>query len=133
MHEYGSLPSGLSIAYVAYWILCGAYTVYVLAACLVSPPFRDRVHRGSWLHVVEAWMLIAALWAGWGWARHILTAADQRWSGSPPVPVDVRVAAAALFVLQPVVWLGIVVMAAITIVHAWPRRPKAALGAPRAG
>jgi hypothetical protein len=121
MHEYLQMPPVWAAAYIAYWVACGAYALYVVAASAISPVFRARVHRGTWLHVAEGWVLIAVAWAAWLWARRELIIADQAWSGSPPLPSTLRVAAAALLLLQPIVWLGPVVMAIITIVHLWPR------------
>jgi hypothetical protein len=125
MHEYLQMPPAAAAAYIAYWVVCGVYALYVVAASLLSPVFRARVHRGTWLHIAEGWVLIGVAWAAWAWARHELIVSDQAWSGAPPLPGALRVAAAALVLLQPIVWLAPVVMGTITLVHLWPRASPA--------
>ena len=123
MHEFFRMPLGWSAAYIADWAIFTVYVVYVLGACLVSGPYRARVHRGSWLHVVEGWALVAVGWAAWAWARFALTAGDRDWSGSGPVPGSVRAAAFILYALQPAVLLLPVIMVVTTAVRAWRFQP----------
>jgi hypothetical protein len=123
MHEFFRMPIGWSAAYVADWALFAAYAAYVLGACLLSGPFRSRVHRGTWLHVVEGWALVAVIWAAWAWAHFALAAGDRDWSGSGPVPGSVRAAAFILYALQPAVLLLPVIMIVTTAVRAWRFEP----------
>lgn len=132
MHEFFRMPVGWTAAYLADWVLFSAYAAYVLAACVLSAPFRARVHRGSWLHVGEGWALVAVVWAACAWARFALTAADRDWTGSAPIPGSVRAAAIVLYTLQPAVFLLPVIMIATTVVRLWRGAPRPAAGVPGA-
>lgn len=128
MHEFFRMPLGWSAVYIADWAVFAVYTAYVLGACVLSGPFRARVHRGSWLHVAEGWALVALIWAAWAWARFALAAGDRDWSGSGPVPRSVQVAAIVLYALQPAVLLLPVIMVVTTAVRAWRGAAPAAAG-----
>ena len=128
MHEYFVMPTWLSVAYVAYWAICAGYAAYEIGACAFSPLHRARVHRGSWLHVGEGWAAVATVWAAWAWARIALAVAEHHWSGVPPVPTEVRVAAVTLYVLHPLAMLSPAIMAAVTVTRAWRHAPAIAAG-----
>jgi hypothetical protein len=123
------MPLGWSAVYIADWAVFAVYAAYVLGACVLSAPFRSRVHRGSWLHVAEGWALVAVIWAAWAWARFALAAGDRDWSGSGPVPRSVQVAAIVLYALQPAVLLLPVIMVVTTAVRAWRGAVPTAAGA----
>ncbi|GEM_PF-3253546 len=124
VHEYLRMPPAASIAYIAYVAACAVYTAFVVTASIVSPAYRERVHRGSWLHIAEGWVLVAALWAGYGWAHHAFAVGDRSWEAASPVPAGLRNASVALWILLPPAILAPIAMAATTLVHAWrPRAP----------
>src|SRR5215472_15717010 len=101
MHEYVQMSAPANAVYIAYWILCVGYGAFVLAASVFSPPYRQRVHRGSWLHVAEGWVLVAVLAAACAWASFIRKEDAAAWSGHPPTPHQVTVATVAFWVLLP--------------------------------
>jgi hypothetical protein len=125
MHEYVQMPAFASALYIAYCVVCAAYAAFALAASLFSAGHRQRIHRGTWLHVAEGWALAAVLWAACAWARHTLRTEDGAWSGVPPLPRTMGVATVALLVLLPPALMAVVVMTITTIVRAWP--PPSAL------
>jgi hypothetical protein len=133
MHEYFVMPPALSAAYVAYWAICAVYAAYQIGACAFSAAHRARVHRGSWLHVGEGWALVAVVWAAWLWARIGLSVAEHHWSGVPPMPTEVRIAAVALYLLHPLALLSPAIMAAVTVTRAWRPPRTLATGAERPG
>jgi len=133
VHEFFRMPLGWSAAYLADWVLFALYTAYVLAACVLSAPYRARVHRGSWLHVVEGWALVGVVWGACAWARFALTAADRDWTGTAPIPGSVRAAAIVLYALQPPVFLLPVIMIATTAVRLWRPPAPTPAGVPGTG
>ena len=128
MHEYIQMSSAESALYIAYWILCVGYGAFVLAASVLSPPYRDRIHRGSWLHVAEGWLLVAVFWAACGWANYVRREATAAWSGHPPTPHEATTAVIAFWVLLPLAFTSTFVMAVTTVIRLAPRPtpPKAA-------
>jgi hypothetical protein len=121
MHEYIKMPTVASALYVAYCVACGAYAAFSLAASVLSPGHRQRIHRGSWLHVAEGWALVGVLWAAWAWARHTLMTSEGSWAGLSPTPYAVRISTVALWVLLPAAFTALVVMLITTIVRLWPQ------------
>ena len=110
MHEFVQMPVGWSAAYVAEWVVFAMYALYVLAASVLSPPYRARVHRGTWLHVAEGWALVAVVWGACVWARYVVMAGDRDWSGAGPIPRSIHIAAIILFALQPAIYILPVIM-----------------------
>jgi len=121
LHEYIQMPTPASILYVVYWAACAGYGAFVLAASIVAPQYRQRVHRGSWLHVIEGWALVAVLWAACGWARHEVLMDAAAWSGQPPTPHGVVVATIVFWAVLPPALTALFVMTITTIVRAWPQ------------
>jgi len=120
MHEYFQMPAIASFVYMAYWVVCGAYVIFVLSAVFMSRAYRDRIHRGTWLHVMEGWALVAALWVAGVWAHHIAVTADRDWSAATPLPSMLRVAAVAYWILAPAALAALAVMVITTIVRVSP-------------
>jgi hypothetical protein len=119
MHEYFQMSTAAAVAYVLYCVVCLGYAVFVLAACLVSRQYRDRVHRGTWLHIAEGWALVAVLWAACAWGGYALRQSEGSWAGLAPLPRSVGVPSIALWVLLPPAVATVVVMAITTVVRAW--------------
>ena len=115
MHEFVQMPVGWSAVYLVEWAVFAMWAAYVLGASVLSPPYRARVHRGSWLHIGEGWVIVALLWAARGWMKYVMAAADHDWSGAGPVPQTMQWMAIALFALLPALYLLPLIMA-ITIV-----------------
>jgi hypothetical protein len=120
MHEYLQMPRGTAVIYIAYCAVCLGYVVFVLAACVTSRPYRQRVHRGTWVHVGEGWALGAALVAGAIWARHLTTVADRDWSAGTPPPSLLHIAAVAYWILLPAALAVLAVMAITTALRLLP-------------
>ncbi len=133
MHEFVQMPAGWSAAYVAEWVVFAMYAAYVLSASVLSPAYRARVHRGTWLHIAEGWAIVAVLWGACGLARYVVTSGDRDWSGAGPIPRSVRVAAIILFALQPAIYVVPLIMVITTAVRAWrvtPGTPAEVAGSP---
>jgi hypothetical protein len=118
------MPTAAAVAYVIYCLACLGYAIFILAASLLSRPYRDRVHRGSWLHVAEGWALVGALWAAYAWGVHALRVGELTRSGLPPLSASVSFPAGALWFLLPLAVATTFVMAVTTIVHLWRPRPE---------
>jgi hypothetical protein len=125
VHEFVQMPLGWSAVYVVEWVVFAVWAAYVLGASVLSPPYRARVHRGSWLHIAEGWAIVAILWAGRAWMKYALATGDHDWSGAGPVPQSMRLTAIALFALLPALYLLPVIMAITTGVHLWRVAPPA--------
>jgi hypothetical protein len=128
MHEYIQMSAPANVVYVVYCVLCAGYGAFVLAASVLAPQYRQRIHRGSWLHVAEGWALVAVLWAACAWARHELIVGDASWSGAAPTPRAVSISSAGFWLLMPPAVTAAFVMAITTVVRAWPagKQPAAA-------
>ena len=120
MHEYIQMSGPANAVYIAYWILCVGYGAFVLASAVFSPPYRQRVHRGSWLHIAEGWVLVAVLCAACAWASYIRKEGAAAWSGHPPTPREVTEASVAFWVLLPFAFTSAFVMAVTTIIRLSP-------------
>lgn len=125
MHEFVQMPVGWSAVYLVEWAAFAMWAAYVLGASVLSPPYRARVHRGSWLHIGEGWVIVALLWAARGWMKYVMAAADHDWSGAGPVPKAMQWMAIALFALLPALYLLPLIMAITTGVHLWRVAPAA--------
>jgi hypothetical protein len=131
MHEYLQMSSAANAFYIVYWIICLGYGAFVLAASVLTPHYRHRVHRGSWLHIAEGWAVAAVLWAGCAWASHEVTVGSAIRSRLPPIPTGVHNAAFAFWILVPPTITVSFVMAVTTIVRAL--EPPALPSAPERG
>jgi hypothetical protein len=127
MHEYIQMPAPANVVYVVYWVLCAGYAAFSLAASILAPQHRQRIHRGSWLHVAEGWALVAVLWAAGAWARYVVLASATSWSGAGPTPPRVSVATVAFWVILPAALTALFVMVVTTVVRAWPQRRATAV------
>jgi len=111
------------VAYIAYCLISAGYAVFVVVAAVASNGYRDRVHRGSWLHVGEGWALVAALLAAVAWARHEIGTSDVDYTsvapqGALPGPLI------GYWMLVPPAIASLIVMAITTIVRSIPRTDK---------
>lgn len=118
MHEYIQMSGVANAFYIAYWVICVGYGAFVLAASVLTPHYRHRVHRGSWLHIGEGWALVAVLWAACAWASHEVAVASAVRFRLPPVPSGVRTASFAFWILVPPTITLSFVMVVTTIVRA---------------